>query len=164
MTTYNDSSVENFDYLPPGPDNCSALFHFMGPDHLPLDDANHTCHFVWNNLALEEMMMPGFGPPWWVHLLVQILYAIVCLIGLAGNTLVIYVVVRFSKMQTVTNLYIVNLAIADECFLIGVPFLVATAVLGYWPFGNFVCKAYFTTTSINQITSSMFLLVMSADR
>jgi hypothetical protein len=57
------------------------------------------------------------GPPkqpWWIHLIVQILYGIVCCVGLCGNTLVIYVVVRFSKMQTVTNLYIVNLAIADE--------------------------------------------------
>ncbi|CAL8123005.1 unnamed protein product [Orchesella dallaii] len=107
----------------------------------------------------------GGGPnPWWANLIVQILYGIVCLIGLCGNTLVIYVVVRFSKMQTVTNLYIVNLAIADECFLVGIPFLMTTASLGYWPFGNIVCKAYFTSTSINQITSSMFLLIMSADR
>lgn len=57
------------------------------------------------------------GPPhqpWWSQLIVQILYGIVCCVGLCGNSLVIYVVVRFSKMQTVTNLYIVNLAIADE--------------------------------------------------
>lgn len=101
---------------------------------------------------------------YWAHILVQILYGIVCFVGLCGNTLVIYVVVRFSKMQTVTNMYIVNLAIADECFLVGIPFLITTASLGYWPFGNIGCKAYFTSTSINQITSSMFLLIMSADR
>ena len=29
----------------------------------------------------------------------------------------IYVVMRFSKMHTVTNMYILNLAIADETFL-----------------------------------------------
>ncbi|CAG7837005.1 unnamed protein product [Allacma fusca] len=102
--------------------------------------------------------------PTWASMLVQILYAIVCIVGLGGNTLVIYVVVRFSKMQTVTNLYIVNLAIADELFLIGVPFLISTMNLGYWPFGKIACKAFYTSTSINQITSSMFLLIMSADR
>ena len=32
---------------------------------------------------------------------VQIFYALVCLVGLCGNTLVIYVVLRYSKMQTV---------------------------------------------------------------
>jgi hypothetical protein len=96
--------------------------------------------------------------------LIQVLYSLVCLVGLLGNTLVIYVVVRFSKMQTVTNMYIVNLAVADECFLIGIPFLLTTMSRQSWPFGNFMCKAYMTTTSINQFTSSIFLTIMSADR
>jgi len=92
------------------------------------------------------------------------MYALVCIVGLLGNTLVIYVVIRYSKMQTVTNMYIVNLAVADECFLIGIPFLFATMFLEFWPFGNAMCKVYMTTTSINQITSSIFLTIMSADR
>lgn len=50
---------------------------------------------------------------------IQIFYALICVLGLCGNTLVIYVVLRYSKMQTVTNLYIFNLALADECFLVG---------------------------------------------
>ncbi|ODM97955.1 Somatostatin receptor type 4 [Orchesella cincta] len=145
-----------------GYENCSYLTSEQEHNISLLDP---DCLHIYNTILGVEESYPSFsGPPWWCHLLVQALYGIVCLIGLAGNTLVIYVVVRFSKMQTVTNLYIVNLAIADECFLIGIPFLMVTAVLGYWPFGNFFCKAYFTTTSINQITSSMFLLVMSADR
>ena len=50
---------------------------------------------------------------------IQVFYALICVLGLCGNTLVIYVVLRYSKMQTVTNLYIFNLALADECFLVG---------------------------------------------
>ncbi|KAE8749776.1 Allatostatin-C Receptor [Frankliniella occidentalis] len=92
------------------------------------------------------------------------LYLVVCIVGLLGNTLVIYVVLRYSKMQTVTNMYIVNLAVADECFLIGIPFLFTTMLLERWPFGNGMCKVYMTTTSINQFTSSIFLTIMSADR
>lgn len=60
------------------------------------------------------------------NLISMILYAVVCIIGLFGNTLVIYVVLRFQKMKTVTNMYLLNLAIADECFLIGIPFLITT--------------------------------------
>lgn len=71
---------------------------------------------------------------------------------------------RFSKMHTVTNTYILHLAVADECFLVGIPFLIATMSFGQWPFGMTMCKIYFTTTSINQITSSLFLMVLSADR
>lgn len=98
------------------------------------------------------------------NLAVMIMYAIVCLIGLLGNTLVIYVVLRFSNMQTVTNMYILNLAIADECFLIGIPFLITTMHLRHWAFGAFMCKAYMVSTSITQFTSSIFLFIMSADR
>lgn len=97
-------------------------------------------------------------------LISMILYAIVCIVGLFGNTLVIYVVLRFSKMQTVTNMYILNLAIADECFLIGIPFLITTMHLGEWTFGKAMCKAYMVSTSITQFTSSIFLFIMSADR
>lgn len=102
--------------------------------------------------------MPG------LYILVQFLYILVCILGLFGNTLVIYVVLRFSKMQTVTNMYIVNLAIADECFLIGIPFLIVTMNLQSWPFGDIICKFYMASTSINQFTSSIFLMIMSADR
>lgn len=94
----------------------------------------------------------------------MILYALVCIIGLMGNTLVIYVVLRFSNMQTVTNMYILNLAIADECYLIGIPFLIATMNMGHWVFGGAMCKAYMVSTSITQFTSSIFLFIMSADR
>lgn len=76
----------------------------------------------------------------------EILFAIVCFVGLLGNTLVIYVVIRFSKMQTVTNMYIVNLAIADECFLIGIPFLIVTMVKTSWIFGEVMCKASYPTS------------------
>ncbi|XP_039966760.1 somatostatin receptor type 5-like [Bactrocera tryoni] len=93
-----------------------------------------------------------------------ILYSLVCVVGIFGNTLVIYVVLRFSKMQTVTNIYLLNLAIADECFLIGIPFLLYTMRICGWRFGEYMCKAYMVSTSITQFTSSIFLLIMSADR
>ena len=104
------------------------------------------------------------GVPTYVMTIIQIIYAIVCICWLVGNSLVIYVVLRFSKMHTVTNTYILHLAMADECFLVGIPFLIATMALREWPFGTTLCKVYFTTTSINQITSSLFLMVLSADR
>ena len=37
---------------------------------------------------------------------VQVFYALVCMLGLLGNSLVIYVVLRFSKMHTVQQLFI----------------------------------------------------------
>ena len=50
------------------------------------------------------------------------LYTLICLVGLVGNGLVIFVVLRYTKMKTVTNMYIFNLAVADLCFLVSTSF------------------------------------------
>ncbi|KAF7223720.1 somatostatin-like receptor [Nothobranchius furzeri] len=88
----------------------------------------------------------------------------VFLVGLTGNTLVIYVVLRYAKMKTVTNIYILNLAVADELYILGLPFLTTQNVLSYWPFGSFLCRVVMTADSMNQFTSIFCLTVMSMDR
>ena len=93
-----------------------------------------------------------------------IMYGVICLVGLIGNGLVIYVVLMYAKMKTVTNMYILNLAIADICFIVGLPFLIATSVLRNWVFGFTMCKIFYILTSINWFTSVFTLTVMSADR
>ena len=69
-----------------------------------------------SSLAWREACAEPLQP---FMVVIQVFYALICVLGLCGNTLVIYVVLRYSKMQTVTNLYIFNLALADECFLVG---------------------------------------------
>ncbi|OWF40085.1 somatostatin receptor type 2-like [Mizuhopecten yessoensis] len=91
-------------------------------------------------------------------------YSLICFIGLIGNGLVIYVVLRFAKMKTVTNLYILNLAISDAFFLMSLPFLVTTSILHYWPFGAAMCKIFFVLVSINLFTGIFTLTALSGDR
>lgn len=110
------------------------------------------------SLSCPSIQMPM------ANLISMILYACVCVVGLLGNTLVIYVVLRYSNMQTVTNIYILNLAFTDMCYLIGIPFLITTMYSAEWTFGKGMCKAYMVSTSITQFTSSIFLFIMSADR
>ncbi|KAJ8338102.1 hypothetical protein SKAU_G00370680 [Synaphobranchus kaupii] len=88
----------------------------------------------------------------------------VFLLGLTGNTLAIYVILRYAKMKTVTNLYILNLAVADELYILGLPLITTQNVLSYWPFGSFLCRVVMTADSINQFTSIFCLTVMSIDR
>ena len=92
------------------------------------------------------------------------MYAMICAAGLLGNGLVIYVILMYAKMKTVTNMYILNLAIADLCFIVGLPFLIATAIMRNWVFGFSMCKIFYILTSINWFTSVFTLTVMGADR
>ena len=92
------------------------------------------------------------------------MYGLICLNGLIGNALVVFVVTRYSKMKTVANLYILNLSITDGVFLLGLPLIMVTAVLRRWVFGSAVCKIYFTLSGINMFSGSFTLVAMSADR
>nr|O42179.1 RecName: Full=Somatostatin-like receptor F_48D10.1 [Takifugu rubripes]AAB86684.1 unknown [Takifugu rubripes] len=97
-------------------------------------------------------------------LLTAVIYITVFVVGLTGNTLAIYVVLRYAGMKTVTNIYILNLAVADELYIVGLPFLATQNVLSYWPFGSFLCRVVMTADSMNQFTSIFCLTVMSIDR
>jgi somatostatin receptor 2 len=91
-------------------------------------------------------------------------YSLIFVIGLIGNGLVIYVVLRFAKMKTVTNLYILNLAVSDALFLASLPFLIVTTIIKHWIFGAAMCKIYFVLFSINFFASVFQLTALSADR
>lgn len=69
-----------------------------------------------------------------------VLYVIVCFFGIATNGLVVYVLVISARLERVTNIYILNLAIADLLFLLGIPFTVVTAIESMWIFGEIMCK------------------------
>ncbi|KAL8620529.1 hypothetical protein ACOMHN_066952 [Nucella lapillus] len=67
-------------------------------------------------------------------------------------------------MKTVTNMYILNLAISDVLFIVSLPFLTTTTIIKHWVFGFAMCKIYFVLFSINIFTGVFTLTVMSADR
>lgn len=112
-----------------------------------------------SNLSTQSVPFQGSST-----LVTAVISLTVFMVGLIGNTLAIYVVLRYTKMKTVTNIYILNLAVADELYIIGLPFVTTQNVLSYWPFGSFLCRVVMTADSMNQFTSIFCLTVMSIDR
>lgn len=111
------------------------------------------------NLSAQSVPFQGGST-----LMTAVIYLVVFAVGLTGNTLTIYVMLRYAKMKTVTNIYILNLAVADELYIVGLPFLTTQNVLSYWPFGSFLCRVVMMADSMNQFTSIFCLTVMSIDR
>ena len=65
------------------------------------------------------------------------LYTLIFLLGIAGNSLVVYVVLRNKSMQSVTNLFIMNLALSDILMcMLAVPFTPIAFFQGYWVLGK----------------------------
>lgn len=77
-------------------------------------------------------------------IVITFVYFMVCAVGLCGNALVIYVILRYAKMKTVTNIYILNLAVADVLCMMSLPFIALQLTLVHWPFGEVLCRVIMT--------------------
>ncbi|XP_070444917.1 neuropeptides B/W receptor type 2 [Equus przewalskii] len=103
-------------------------------------------------------------PPPVLYVLLPAVYSVICAVGLTGNTAVIYVILRAPKMKTVTNVFILNLAIADDLFTLVLPVNIAEHLLQRWPFGELLCKLVLAIDHYNIFSSVYFLAAMSVDR
>ncbi|XP_062297137.1 C-C chemokine receptor type 9 [Scomber scombrus] len=92
------------------------------------------------------------------------LFGIIFILGAFGNLLVvwIYTTVR-NRMKTMTDVYLLNLAVADLLFLCTLPFWATDAVKG-WSFGVGVCKFVSAMYKINFFSSMLLLTCISVDR
>ncbi|CAH0725251.1 unnamed protein product, partial [Brenthis ino] len=97
---------------------------------------------------------------------VFLMYCTVFIIALIGNGLVCFVVQSSPRMKTVTNYFIMNLAIGDILMsLFCVPFsFVSMLVLRYWPFGIVMCKIVNYSQAVSVLVSAYTLLAISIDR
>ncbi|XP_049825828.1 cholecystokinin receptor type A-like [Aethina tumida] len=80
------------------------------------------------------------------------LYVIIFVLSVGGNSLVLLTLFRNKRMRTVTNVYLVNLAVSD--LLLGVfcmPFTLVGQVLRTFIFGSTMCKLipYFQAVSVS---------------
>uniref|UniRef100_A0A3P9J5H6 Somatostatin receptor type 2 n=1 Tax=Oryzias latipes TaxID=8090 RepID=A0A3P9J5H6_ORYLA len=144
--------VDQWSVLPPSP-NLSI------PDALFYD-----ADFPANQSAFNTSSSSGHQQDRTSSVVITFISFLVCAVGLCGNTLVIYVILRYAKMKTVTNIYILNLAVADVLCMTSLPFIALQLVLVRWPFGEVLCKIIMTVDSLNQFTSIFSLMVMSIDR
>ncbi|CAO2641529.1 KiSS-1 receptor, partial [Lemmus lemmus] len=97
--------------------------------------------------------------------LVPLFFAALMLLGLVGNSLVIYVICRHKHMRTVTNFYIANLAATDVTFLLCcVPFTALLYPLPAWVLGDFMCKFVNYIQQVSVQATCATLTAMSVDR
>ncbi|XP_070195606.1 orexin/Hypocretin receptor type 1-like [Littorina saxatilis] len=96
-----------------------------------------------NACTLEELRecVPDYIYPTPMEWLFITLHTIIFTVGVLGNFLVCFVVLRSRHMQSVTNLFIVNLAVADLIVLIfSSPPTVLQTVTESWFLGEAMCK------------------------
>ena len=108
------------------------------------------------------------GPPGvclGAKIVLAIAYGIITLLSLVGNSLVIVTFVFDKNMRSVTNVFILSLAVSDLMVTLTlVPFNIGLVMSKYWIFGRTACKIvpFFMTFSIS--SSSLTLCSISLDR
>jgi len=100
------------------------------------------------------------------RILVPVIFCFVVLFGCIGNLLVVVVVIKNREQYaTTTNIFILNLAIADLFFLtFCVPFHAVIYTIPEWPFGEFLCRFVHLVQYSSMVTSILTLVAMSLDR
>jgi neuropeptide Y receptor len=92
-------------------------------------------------------------------------YAVVFVLGVAGNTLVVYVVWSNPSMRSITNVFIANLAASDIMMcLLAVPFTPISGLLKAWPFGDLLCHLVPMTLGVSVYVSTLTSTAIAVDR
>ncbi|XP_072250754.1 C-C chemokine receptor type 5-like isoform X2 [Leuresthes tenuis] len=91
------------------------------------------------------------------------LYAIFFLLGLLGNSLVIWVIACGVRLRSMTDVCLLNLAIADLLLVCSLPFL-AHQARDEWLFGDVMCRVVLGIYHIVFYCGIFFVCLMSIDR
>ncbi|XP_029445510.1 C-C chemokine receptor type 4 [Rhinatrema bivittatum] len=91
------------------------------------------------------------------------LYLLVFVFGLVGNSLVVWVLVQSKGLKSMTDVYLLNLAVSDLIFVFSLPFWAYYAA-DQWVFGNGWCKIISGTYLVGFYSGIFFIMLMSIDR
>ncbi|EHB01635.1 C-C chemokine receptor type 7 [Heterocephalus glaber] len=88
-----------------------------------------------------------------------VMYSAICFVGLLGNGLVVLTYIYFKRLKTMTDMYLLNLAMADIFFLSW-----AYSAAESWVFGVSLCKIIFSIYKMSFFSGMLLLLCISIDR
>lgn len=111
------------------------------------------------NLTHDDESYYVVGVPLYLKILASIGYITAMILGIGGNALTI-VVLFFQRSKTVTNFFIVNLAISDLIFaLLCIPSTyVAAYIVQFWPFTAALC-VFFNYMQTVSVTLTVYTLI-----
>ncbi|CAG9772997.1 unnamed protein product [Ceutorhynchus assimilis] len=120
------------------------------------DYFNESCEILPANYTTRK---PTFST------IVYLMYSTIFFIALLGNVFVCYIVLHSPRMRTVTNYFIMNLAVGDILItLLCVPFTSVPLMLQYWPFGSIMCPLVNYVSTLSVFVSAYTLVAISIDK
>ncbi|XP_067319297.1 C-C chemokine receptor type 6 [Anolis sagrei] len=91
-------------------------------------------------------------------------YSLICVFGLVGNIFVVITFSLYKKTESMTDLYLCNMAIVDILFVLTLPFWAVNYAMNNWIFGDFMCKLIKGIYAHNFVCGMLLLACISMDR
>ncbi|XP_048880149.1 C-C chemokine receptor type 2-like isoform X3 [Brienomyrus brachyistius] len=114
----------------------------------------------------DETDLENFGPCIYERhgtLFLPVFFSLLFVFGVTSNGLVMWVILMSVKLLSITDICLLNLAVADLLLLITLPFL-AHYSRADWVFGSGMCKVVMGSYYIGFNSSIFFVVIMSIDR
>ena len=103
----------------------------------------NSTNFFEPSLSNFALTIDQFQNSYSFKILIIVTWSLLALFGIIGNGLVIFIAVKYKKLNDITNCYILALAISDLLFvLFCIPFTTFLYVDGYWTLGWILCKLF----------------------
>ncbi|XP_037923951.1 neuropeptide SIFamide receptor-like [Hermetia illucens] len=148
-----------------GVSNESEVNHFMVHERVSTNES--LSDFYFNFTDDENFTDPGYILRYGIvtTVLLSLAYGTVFIIGVLGNISVVIVITRTSKMRSLTNQFIANLAVADLLVnILCLPFTLVANLYPAWILGVFFCKTVSYLQGVSVSASVNTLMAISIER
>ncbi|XP_041742967.1 relaxin-3 receptor 1-like [Coregonus clupeaformis] len=126
-----------------------------------LNETNQSFGEYLSDLEKNDLVGDGSAV---LRIIISVIYSVVCILGLIGNILVLYLMKSKWKKSSI-NLFVTSLAVTDFQFVLTLPFWAVENALDFtWLFGKAMCKIVSYVTAMNMYASVFFLTAMSVAR
>uniref|UniRef100_A0A8C5GJL9 Gastrin/cholecystokinin type B receptor n=1 Tax=Gouania willdenowi TaxID=441366 RepID=A0A8C5GJL9_GOUWI len=124
------------------------------------------CNLGIKNISLCESEADSSPEPKDINQTVRIvLYSLIFLLSVVGNSLIIAVLLRNRRMRTVTNLFLLSLAVSDLMVsLVCIPFTLIPNLMRDFVFGIGICKLVMYFMGVSVSVSTFNLVAISLER
>lgn len=124
-----------------------------------------------SNVTLTSSQGEGVGTenpyeqPWYIQAAYYTAFFALIIAAVGGNAIVTWIVLAHRRMRTVTNYFLVNLAVADLLIsVLNTPLNFVYMLSSSWPFGAVLCRLSHLTAPLTISASVFTLMAIAIDR
>ncbi|XP_078503007.1 C-C chemokine receptor type 6 [Lissotriton helveticus] len=132
--------------------------HITSPEYSESYELYPTYDYDSNSMPCNKEEIRAFS-----KLLLPVVYSLICIVGFVGNIFVVLTFTFYKRTKSMTDIYLLNMAVADILFVLTIPFWTVYRAKE-WIFGDFMCKLVQSVYKINFNCSMLLLACIGIDR